>query len=74
MIINKFEILDEINHAAAELFLQLARKAIYENRRFTVALTGGSSPVKLYKILAQEPYLKEVNWESVFGGMNDGFH
>jgi 6-phosphogluconolactonase len=66
MIVNKFENLDEINHAAAELFVQAARKAISENGRFTVALTGGSSPVQLYKILAQEPYLNQVSWEKVF--------
>jgi len=66
MRINKFENLDEFNHAAAELFVQAAREAINKNSRFTVALTGGSSPVQLYKILAQQPYLNQVRWERVF--------
>lgn len=66
MIIHKFENLDEINHAVAELFVQVARRAISEKDQFSVALTGGSSPVQLYRILAGVPYSEQVNWGKVF--------
>lgn len=66
MIIHEFGSLDEMNHAVAELFGQAANRAIGEKGQFTLALTGGSSPVQLYRILAREPYLEQVNWEKVF--------
>lgn len=66
MTVKTFENLDEISEAAAQLFVRIAHQAIMERGRFIVALTGGSSPSRLYKTLAQEPYSKQVNWEKVF--------
>src|SRR5690606_31052957 len=43
-----------------------AEKAIREKGQFTVALTGGSSPVELYKMLAQEPYAGRIDWQKCF--------
>ena len=66
MIFNEFERVDEVNHTLAELFVKIANESIKENGRFTLALTGGSSPVQLYKTLATEPYLERVDWDRVF--------
>lgn len=66
MKINQFEHKEEINRALAEWFVQTAHQSIKENGRFTLALTGGSSPVQLYKTLATEAYLKRVEWSKVF--------
>ena len=52
--------------ASADLFVQTAREATARNGRFTVALTGGSSPVQLYKLLAAAPYRDEVPWGQTF--------
>ena len=65
MIVKKFDNQTAISHAAAELFVQTANLAIKEKGRFTVSLTGGSSPAQLYDILAQEPYVSQVSWEKV---------
>jgi len=56
----------ELSKTAAELFAQAAREAVRENGRFTVALTGGSSPVQLYTLLTQKPYVNQIPWEKLF--------
>src|SRR5687768_13408408 len=56
----------DLSKAAAELFVQAARKAVAERGRFTVALTGGSSPVLMHQLLAQSPYREQVPWEQTY--------
>ena len=55
-----------LSQAAAELFVQTAREAVDRNGRFTVALTGGSSPVGMYRLLAQAPYRDQVPWQQTY--------
>jgi 6-phosphogluconolactonase len=52
---------DAVASDAAERFLALAQAAIAERGRFVVALAGGSTPERLYKILAT----RELDWEKV---------
>lgn len=61
-----FEDKAQLSKAAAELFVKSAREAVQQNGRFTLALTGGSSPVQLYDLLAQQPYMEQVPWEKTF--------
>ncbi|MBS7563938.1 6-phosphogluconolactonase [Mucilaginibacter sp. Bleaf8] len=56
----------ELSTAAADLFVQSAAQAIGEKGTFTVALTGGSSPVQLHKLLAQAQYRDMVDWEKTY--------
>lgn len=65
-MVKKFNDLAQLNEEVAQLFIRTAQEAIDKNGRFTVALTGGSSPIGLYKLLASEPYRKQVQWENVF--------
>lgn len=51
---------------AADLFVQTAKEAVARDGRFVVALTGGSSPVQLYHLLAEAPYLNEVPWAQTY--------
>ena len=44
----------DLFHAAAVEFVRLGRAAIAERGRFTVALSGGSTPRSLYSLLAQD--------------------
>src|SRR3984893_5089905 len=39
--------------------------------RATIALTGGSSPERLYRLFAQEPYRSRVPWERVHWFIGD---
>jgi 6-phosphogluconolactonase len=48
-------------HEAADRFMALARSAIATRGRFTVALSGGSTPQLLYELLATQP----IEWEHV---------
>lgn len=50
---------------AAERFVEAQTRAISESGRFTVALSGGSTPQSLYARLAVEPFRSLVDWERV---------
>jgi 6-phosphogluconolactonase len=51
---------------AADLLAQIANEAISTRNRFLVALSGGSTPMALYKLLAQTPYKESLPWERMF--------
>src|SRR5688500_11330387 len=61
-----FKSKEEASRAAADLFVQTARDAINREGKFTVALTGGSSPIELYELLAQPAYRDQVDWHHTF--------
>ena len=65
-MVKKFENLQQLNEQAAKLFVEAAQAAIAAHGRFTVALTGGSSPADLYRLLASSPYREQVQWEQVY--------
>jgi 6-phosphogluconolactonase len=57
--------LEEISQAAARLFVGLANQAISSRGRFSVALSGGLTPRRLYQLLANPPFREMVHWEAV---------
>jgi 6-phosphogluconolactonase len=61
-----FNTKEEITVHAANLFVAAAQNAIQKQGRFLVALTGGSSPVPLYQLLATPQYKTKIDWENVF--------
>lgn len=61
-----FEDKAQLSTAAATLFVKLAREAVQQRSRFTVALTGGSSPDLLYTLLTQSPYTEQVPWDKTY--------
>jgi len=56
-----FKDADELSRAAADLFVTLAVQSIRERGRFLVALSGGSTPMALYRLLAREP----IDWTRI---------
>ncbi len=58
--------LDAVSQAAAERFVALANEAVTRANRFTVALAGGSTPERLYRLLASPAYRDAVPWASVY--------
>ncbi len=50
---------------AAERLVQIARRAIQETGRFSVALSGGSTPRELYALLATPEFADQVDWKRV---------
>lgn len=65
-----FPDLERLSREAAEQFVRLAQERAQAGCRFSVALAGGSTPRRLYELLASEPYRSRVPWEcvSVFWG------
>lgn len=68
--VNKPEIIicsdvDELNRMAAAQFVELANDAIARAGRFTVALSGGSTPKELYSLLALAAYRDRTDWQRV---------
>jgi 6-phosphogluconolactonase len=51
---------------AAELFQQKAHEAIAAHGRFTVALSGGSTPKAMFALLAREPFCSAIDWAKVY--------
>ena len=51
--------------AAAGRFATIAEERIAETDRFTVALSGGSTPKALYRLLTQPPYRDGFDWRRV---------
>ncbi|NOK62897.1 MAG: 6-phosphogluconolactonase [Chloroflexi bacterium AL-W] len=49
----------------AQQFVALAQKAIQNHGKFSVALSGGSTPRKMYQLLAQSPYRDQVDWSNI---------
>lgn len=56
---------DALAHEAAQRFAKVARESVASRGRFSVALSGGSSPGKLYNLLAGEPYRTQIPWRQV---------
>ena len=59
-------------HAAAEEFVRVGRAAIAEHGRFTVALSGGSTPRGLYFLLAKDH--ADFSWSKTFLFFSDERH
>ncbi len=50
----------------ADYFVTIAKACIEDKGRFTVALSGGSSPKKLYELLSSELYKNALDWNKVY--------
>lgn len=57
---------DSLAREAAARFAEAAKTAIAAQGRFTVALSGGTTPRKLYDLLSQPPYSFAVDWSRVY--------
>ncbi|MDH3442306.1 MAG: 6-phosphogluconolactonase [Deltaproteobacteria bacterium] len=55
----------DLSRRAAEEFIGLAHRAVQSAGRFTVALSGGSTPKELYSQLAAPRYAARLEWSRV---------
>jgi 6-phosphogluconolactonase len=73
--LNVFPDADELYRAAAGQFVQRARAAVTAHSRFTVALSGGSTPKSLYTLLGTDAALRDaVPWAEVHVFWGDERH
>ena len=61
-----FEDAEQLCNAAAEYIVNLSNKCIGKKGRFTIALSGGNTPLKLYALLAKAKYAKSLDWKNIF--------
>ena len=59
-----FKDLEELSVAATELFIEQAARSMAERGRFLVTLNGGSTPTRLFELLATD-FRQKVNWSRV---------
>jgi 6-phosphogluconolactonase len=56
---------EALGRAAAEFFVALSKKTIASQGRCTVALSGGSTPHRLYTLLGSPPHRNDIDWKQV---------
>jgi len=64
-VIRVFPDLESLSREAAEQFVRLAQQQIQVSGRFSVALSGGSTPRRLHELLASDPYRNRTPWDQV---------
>lgn len=53
---------DELSHAAAAWITDVIAATLEKSDRFTIALSGGSTPKALHQLLASAPYKDRIDW------------
>ncbi len=65
MPIHIFKTVGELITAVAHYFVKIAKNSISSHGEFNVALSGGSSPKRLYELLASRDFSNQVKWDKV---------
>lgn len=65
MQIHIYKNADELSNAVAEWIATYIQSVLQKSDRFTIALSGGSTPQKLHTILAATPYREKIDWDKI---------
>ncbi|GAA6614743.1 6-phosphogluconolactonase [Scytonema sp. NUACC26] len=65
---------EALTQAVATEFVRQAHQAIQARGRFTIALSGGSTPKSLYALLATEPWRNQIPWNQIHFFWGDERH
>ena len=65
-MIRIFQDPDTLLPALAEFVVSRAKTSIEKEGRFNFVLSGGSSPKKLYELLASDTYRDKIDWTNVY--------
>jgi 6-phosphogluconolactonase len=63
-MVKTFKGISELSQYAARSFIEIANESIQERGRFLVALSGGSTPMRLYELLGNQ-FQNEVDWSRI---------
>ena len=66
---NKIEVFDSpelLGRAAAEFIIKLANESVEARGRFSVSLSGGSTPEQLFVLLSSDDYISRMPWTKTF--------
>ncbi len=64
--VTQFDNAEILATAAADYFVQLGNECILTKGKFTVALSGGSTPIALFKLLASIEYASKIDWKKIY--------
>jgi 6-phosphogluconolactonase len=64
-MIRIFNDLEALSQAAAEIFVDLVDQAIDFSGLFSVVLSGGHTPRRMYELLVAQPLREKIQWESI---------
>jgi len=64
-MVRRFATLEELSRAAAEEVCAVSRTAVQDRGRFVWALAGGSTPRRLYELVAELPRHDRIDWQRV---------
>jgi 6-phosphogluconolactonase len=64
--VSHFDTAELLAEATANYFVALANECIEKKGKFTVALSGGTTPMALYKLLASPTFSNQIDWKKVF--------
>ncbi len=56
---------EQMHHAAAEHWVTCCRAAIATHGGFHIALSGGSTPKALFKLMASDEYRQRIAWDKI---------
>jgi 6-phosphogluconolactonase len=57
--------IEDLSHNAAEWMVDHIHKTLQLQDRFTIALSGGSTPKKLHLLLASDPFKNRIDWQKL---------
>jgi 6-phosphogluconolactonase len=57
--------IDTLSQHAAQYIVRIANESIAARGRFTIALSGGTTPRIPYALLGSEPYSSQIDWQLV---------
>ena len=61
-----FDDYESLSRIAVEMLVYIARTAIAERGLFTLALSGGGTPQRLFEFLARVEYIEQISWPQTF--------
>lgn len=65
---------EELVRAAAQKIVRVAQQAVSAHGRMAFALAGGSTPKKLYTLLATDTFRSQISWDSIHFFWGDERH
>ena len=65
MELHVFKSPDELSHAVAKWIADSIAATLKHQDRFSIALSGGSTPKALHRLLAASPYKEQIDWSKL---------
>ena len=66
--------IDELSSQFAQWLVSYIKEVLSKQDRFTIALSGGGTPKKLYQLLASDEYKNQIDWTNIHFFWGDERH